>query len=60
MSSQSKGDKLKALYKKALSTSLLLLNLSKEEEDSLRGSLRPGGPIISEQPSRSKTSPPKK
>jgi hypothetical protein len=43
MSSQSKGDKLKALYKKALSTSLLL-NLSKDEEDSLRGSLNQEDP----------------
>ena len=59
MTSQSNGDKLKAAYKKALSTSMLL-NLSKEEEDSYRGSLRPDALTSSEQESRSKTSPPKK
>ena len=59
MSSHSNGDKLKAAYKKALSTSMLL-NLSKEEEDSLRDFPRPDAPTSSEQPSRSKTSPPKK
>ena len=59
MTSQSNGDKLKAAYKKALSTSMLL-NLSKEEEDSLRDFPRPDAHTSSEQSSRSKTSSPKK
>ena len=55
MTSQSNGDKLREAYKKALLTSLL--SLSKEEEDSLRGPLRPEEPTGSGQPTSSKTRP---